>query len=199
MPVDVRRRSAYRKRSRLLRRLDAAPNARCASMNVRVSVKARAFLLPCILATTAACGSNDAEDRGPAAVVAAELERPAATPEQMRAAQLLSLSGGAPATQRTDYAGTLECAASLGLFMTNVENSPLIDDAQIEALKRASDLFRTRAFETGSAEGKGRREVSVDLERAIEEARDDSAASSRTAIGCVRSLVSESQQAVTGG
>ena len=179
--------------------LDAALNARRASMNVRASVKARDFLLPCILAATAACGSNDAEDRGPAAVVAAELERPAATPEQVRAAQLLSLSGGAPATERTDYAGTLECAASLGLFMTSVESSPLIDDAQIDALKRASDLFRTRAIEAGSAEGKDRREVSVDLERATEEARDDSAASSRTAIGCVRSLVSESQQAVTGG
>jgi hypothetical protein len=183
MPVDVRPSSAYR---------------RIIPANVRSAVRARDFVLPCILAATAACGGNDTDNRGPAALVASELDRPAVSAEQARAAQLLSLAGGAPATERADYAGMLECAASLGLFMANVENSPLIDDAQIDALKRANDLFRTRALEAGAAEGKNQRQVSVDLERATEEARDDSAASSRTAIGCVRGLVNESQKAGSG-
>lgn len=201
MPVDVRRRSAYRWRSPPLRWL-AIPLQRHAiapeaNTIMSTAVKTRNFLLLGLVAATAACGSSNADGSGPAAAVARETARTAVSAEQMRAAQSLSLSGGTPVTEGKDYAGSLGCASSLGLLMNNIENSPLIDDAQVTALKSAYELFRTRAFDAGSAAGKSRQQVNVDLERASEEAQDDTAASSRKAIGCVRGLVSEAQR--TGG
>lgn len=161
---------------------------------MKALVKARDVLLLLSLAASAGCSNDGPGNRGPAGAIAQESARPAVSAEQMRAAQLLSLSGGAPATKRSDYAGSVECAATLGLFMNGIENSPLIDDAQLDALRQAQKLFRARALEAGAAEGNTPGQVNVALERATEDARDDSAKSSRTAIDCVRGLAAEAQR-----
>ena len=103
-----------------------------------------------------------------------------------------ALSGGA-IEQSSGYAGSLECAASLALFVQTIENSPLIDQTQADALRRARRLFNERAKTEGLAEGKSPSAVDAAITRATDNATDDPARSSRTAIACIRQLAGEAR------
>ena len=112
------------------------------------------FMLAALIAS-AGCDSQPADNAQPPGDTAKIAERsPSRTlsPEEARAAQLLSLSGGGGAgEQRSGYAGSLECAASLALFVQTVENSPLIDETQADALRRARRLFNERVLHLPAA------------------------------------------------
>jgi hypothetical protein len=152
------------------------------------------FMLAALIAS-AGCDSHPGGNAQPAGDTAKIAETPpgrAVSPEEARAAQLLSLSGGA-IEQSSGYAGSLECAASLALFVQTIENSPLIDQTQADALRRARRLFNERAKTEGLAEGKSPSAVDAAITRATDNATDDPARSSRTAIACIRQLAGEAR------
>lgn len=154
----------------------------------------RIVLVLAALLASAGCGSQpagDAQQAGATDGAARQATAGSATPEQVRAAQLLSLSGGSSTEQHTGYAGALECTAALALFIQTVEDSPLIDETQAEALRRARGLYEARARSAGLGEGKNRAGVDSDIVKATDDARDNPADASKTAIACIRQLAAE--------
>ncbi len=146
-----------------------------------------------LAALLAGCGGQQARQPGETTGSSEPARAGSVSPEQAKAAQLLSLTGGSATEQHTGYAGAVECAASLTLFVQSVEDSPLIDEAQADALRRAQSLFKQRARTAGIAEGKKPASIDAEITRATDDAEDDPATSSKSAIACIRQLAGEAR------
>src|SRR5687768_8585508 len=114
-----------------------------------------------LLAT--ACDSGDRVQNERAGLTSIATARADVAGGGPNSAAALSVFGEPVEEGKSEYARAVDCAASLDVLTRKLQNTPMLDSDQKQALAQTAAVFRARALSEAGEEGKTPRQLDADL------------------------------------
>lgn len=128
---------------------------------------------------------------------AAETPSPDPTPEgrtvsaaEREAAQVLSLSGGAPAESDDPYAAALACEAAVALLEDRLGETEVVGAQEKKAFAQVRQIYAGR-IRSSAPTGMDEQEIELAISDARTAAKRQSASAARTGLSCIKALEAE--------
>lgn len=151
----------------------------------KTSGRGRSLLALGLCTLLAACGEQSGWPSESEMLPAADMK---VSPEQRDAAAALSLTNWTMPADQSEFKQSIQCASALIAIANALKGASLAGDAEIQRVRRASEIFEQRAKRLAAGEGQTAEQADASLVNAKSKAAENVGESSRVALACIRSL-----------